>query len=82
MESLDYTEARIHLNGMTARSDRDGGVTIIVSGEDPKHANWLNTMGHATGTMCMRFTGAARPAVPQTSLTGIAAARELVGRLK
>jgi hypothetical protein len=82
MESLDYTEARIHLNGMTARSDRDGGVTIIVSGEDPKHANWLNTMGHATGTMCMRFTGAARPAVPQTSLTDIAAARELAGSLK
>jgi len=81
MESLDYTQARIHLNGTTARRDRDGGVTIIVSGSDPGHPNWLDTTGHTAGTMCMRFTGAARPAVPQTSLLKGAAVAELAARL-
>ena len=82
MESLDYTEARIHLNGVTARPDRDGGVTIVVSGNDPGHPNWLNTTGHTAGTMCMRFTGATRPAVAHASLVDIVAARELARRVE
>jgi len=80
-ESLDYTEAQIHLNGATARRDRDGGVTLILSASDPRHPNWLNTTGHGGGTMCMRFTGAAQPAIARTALVTSAAAAELAKRL-
>lgn len=81
MESLDYTQARIHLNGTSACRDRDGGVTIIVSGSDPGHPNWLDTTGHTAGTMCMRFTGAARPAEAHTSLVKNTAVAELAARV-
>ena len=82
MESLDYTSARIHLNATTARSDRDGGVTLVICGTDPGHPNWLDTTGHDSGTMCMRFTGAAWPAKAATALVSLDEARALRGRLQ
>jgi hypothetical protein len=82
LESLDYTSARIHLNASTARPDSDGGVTVVVCADDPGHPNWLATTGHAAGTMCLRFTGASRPAVAETSLVKMAEARRLRGRLQ
>jgi hypothetical protein len=77
MESLDYTRARVHLNGRTVRRDPDGGITVVIAASDPGHPNWLNTTGHTSGTMCMRLTGAAFPAVAHTSLMSLQAAREL-----
>jgi len=82
MESLDYTSARIHLNAATARLDADGGVTIIVCAGDPGHPNWLDTTGHAAGTMCLRFTGATRPAMTETSLVQMDDARKLGRRVQ
>lgn len=81
MESLDYTSARIHLNATTARRDRDGGVTLVICGTDPGHPNWLDTTGHASGTMCMRFTGAAWPAKADTALVSLEEARALRDQL-
>jgi hypothetical protein len=77
LESLDYCTARIHTNASLARRDRDGGVTLVVSQQDPSHPNWLNTTGHRSGTMCMRFTGANSVPQPQTAVLSLAAAREL-----
>jgi hypothetical protein len=77
MESLDYTRARIHLNGTTVRREPDDSVTLVIAASDPGHPNWLNTTGHTSGTMCMRLTGAAYPAVARTSLMSLQAAREL-----
>ena len=82
LESLDYTSARIHLNATTARRDRDGGVTLLICGSDPGHPNWLETTGHACGTMCMRFTGAAYPASAATALVSLDEARALGSRLQ
>jgi len=75
-ESLDYTQAPIHLNKHTARADADGGVTIIVSEEDPDHPNWLRTLGHRSGTANLRLMGASEPLVAHTR---IAKATELAG---
>jgi hypothetical protein len=60
-ESLDYTVAQVHLNSRTAVYRADGGVTMIVSAADPGHPNWLRTLGHDHGTMCMRLVGASVP---------------------
>lgn len=60
-ESLDYTQAPIHLNKQTAHYDPDGGVTIVVSERDPGHPNWLRTLGHRSGTANLRLMGAKKP---------------------
>ncbi|MEZ4282906.1 MAG: hypothetical protein R3F21_25190 [Myxococcota bacterium] len=60
-ESLDYTQAPIHLNKASAHYDADGGVTIVVSERDPGRPNWLRTMGHRSGTANLRLMGAKAP---------------------
>lgn len=71
MESLDYRFARVHLNDFTARPDPDGSVTVVVSGRDPGFGNWLDTLGHAHGTMLWRWTGAESHPIPQTQVIKI-----------
>ena len=67
-ESLDYTQAPIHLNKTSAHYDPDGGVTIIVSERDPGRPNWLRTLGHRTGTANLRLMGAKEPVVAEVEV--------------
>ncbi|MBW1882468.1 MAG: DUF1214 domain-containing protein [Deltaproteobacteria bacterium] len=67
-ESLDFTQARIHLNKTTAHYDADGSVTIVVSERDPSQPNWLRTLGHRTGTANLRLMGASEPLVANTKV--------------
>jgi hypothetical protein len=71
MESLDYTQSRIHVNSKTAAPDPDGGVTIVASDADPGHANWIRTQGHTSGTLVMRIVGASTPATVQTRVIDV-----------
>jgi hypothetical protein len=71
-ESLDYTQAPIHLNKKSAHYDSDGGVTIIVSERDPGRPNWLRTLGHRTGTANLRLMGAKQPVVPEVEVVSSA----------
>jgi hypothetical protein len=82
LESLDYTFAQIHLNSRTARYDADGGVTMIVCDSDPEHPNWLQTLGHAHGALCMRLVGASEPMVVDARVVPLAEARQLATLLK
>lgn len=65
-ESLDYRYHRIHHNIHSAKPDADGGVTMILAHRDPGHPNWLETTGHDSGTMCMRWVGSKEHIHPQT----------------
>ena len=76
MESLDYRFHRIHLNAHSAQLDADGGVTMIVAARDPGHANWLDTAGHARGTMCLRWVGAEEHVDPTTRVVKLAALQQ------
>ena len=76
-ESLDYTQAPIHLNKQSARLDPDGGVTIVVSERDPGHPNWLRTLGHRSGTANLRLMGAKEPVT--TSLRVVSRREEIGG---
>ncbi|MEZ4278878.1 MAG: hypothetical protein R3F21_04565 [Myxococcota bacterium] len=67
-ESLDYTQAPIHLNKASAHYDADGGVTIVVSERDPGRPNWLRTMGHRSGTANLRLMGAKAPVTTEVRL--------------
>ena len=66
MESLDYRFHRIHVNKHTARYRDDGSVRIVVAHRDPGVDNWIDTAGHAQGTMCFRWIRAASHPQPQT----------------
>jgi hypothetical protein len=55
MESLDYRFAKIHINKHTAHYAADGSVRAIVAHRDPGSPNWLDTCGHSSGTMCVRW---------------------------
>ena len=57
LETLDYTRHRITLNHQSALLEPDGTVRVVVAGRDPGHPNWLDTAGHARGTIGVRWVG-------------------------
>jgi hypothetical protein len=68
LESLDFRYYQIHLNQHTATYKEDGSVRVVISNTDPGVPNWLNTTGHSTGTMCVRWLGAKEHPTPQVRL--------------
>lgn len=58
METLDYVHHRSTLNCRSAQIDDDGSVRFVVAHRDPGVPNWLDTAGHARGTVGVRWVGA------------------------
>ena len=75
MESLDYRYHRVDVNHFGAEREPNGGVRLIVAHEDPGHPNWLDTAGHACGTMCLRWIGADAHPQPATRVVPFAKLR-------
>ena len=66
LESLEHRDHRIDLNHAAARPESDGRVRIVVAHRDPAHPNWIETAGHARGTMGLRIVkGKEKPQVEQ-----------------
>lgn len=66
LESLDHRDHRIDCNGAAARPEADGRVRLVVAHRDPDHPNWIETAGHARGTMGLRVVkGREKPEVVQ-----------------
>lgn len=80
MESLDYRYHRIHLNAHTAVRRRDGSVAIVVAHRDPEAPNWIDTAGHANGTMGLRWVKAASIPTPRTRVVALGEIAALVSR--
>lgn len=59
--TLDWANAQTSLNRTQATIDQDGILRVAVARHDPGIANWLDTMGHSTGIMQLRWTGTAAP---------------------
>ncbi len=72
MESLDYRYFTIHINMHTAVSEPDGSVRVIVAHRDPGLPNWIDTVGHAQGTMCWRWIHATEHPEPRTRVVKLA----------
>jgi hypothetical protein len=68
MESLDYRYLSVHVNSHTARYEPDGSLKVMIAAEDPGIANFLDTAGHTSGTMLLRWTRAATHPVPKCSV--------------
>ncbi len=67
MESLDYRYHRIDYNKHTARLEPDGSLRLVVAHRDPgeRAGNWVDTAGHARGTMGLRWVRADRHPQPR-----------------
>ncbi|HAG94890.1 MAG: hypothetical protein CMK83_20015 [Pseudomonadales bacterium] len=77
MESLDYTHFQIHTNKHLAQLEDDGSVRIIVAHQDPGLPNWINTTGHASGTMCFRWIRARQHPQPSTRVVKLSQLQSL-----
>jgi hypothetical protein len=66
MESLDYSQYQVCINKAGAKLRADGSVQIVVAHQNPGVSNWLDTAGHALGTMCLRWVRAAEHPQPTT----------------
>jgi len=51
----DFTHHHSSLNGHQVRFDGDGKARIVIAGEDPGIANWLDTVGVAKGVALLRW---------------------------
>jgi hypothetical protein len=77
MESLEYRYFRVHTNKHLARANDDGSVRIVVAHTDPGHPNWIQTVGHTSGTMCFRWVRADAHPVPRTRVARVSEAAAL-----
>jgi len=71
MESLEYRYFRVHTNKHLATANADGSVRIVVAHADPGHPNWVQTVGHTSGTMCFRWVRADAHPVPRTRVVRV-----------
>jgi hypothetical protein len=55
MQTLDYRNRVSSLNAAQLAREADGSYRIVISARDPGVANWLDTDGHAAGTIFWRF---------------------------
>ncbi|MEZ4331007.1 MAG: DUF1214 domain-containing protein [Myxococcota bacterium] len=66
LESLEHRDHRIDVNGAAAKREADGRIRIVVAHRDPGHPNWIETAGHAHGTMGLRIVkGREQPVIEQ-----------------
>jgi hypothetical protein len=65
IESLDHRFHRIDLNCTQADYEADGSIRIVIAHSDPGVPNWLETAGHAHGTMGLRWVNAKDHPKPQ-----------------
>jgi hypothetical protein len=72
-QSLDYATRQSSLNGAQTALDPDGVARIVIAHADPGVPNWLDTAGHARGSLVARFLLA--DAAPKPSLERVPLAR-------
>jgi hypothetical protein len=72
MESLDYRYRPVAINKHAARLDARGRVTVVVAERNPGVANFVDTDGHACGTMLWRWVGARMHPRPQCRVVALA----------
>jgi hypothetical protein len=59
--STDYEHHQTSLTRAQSRVDEDGLLRYVISERNPGIANWLETTGHATGVMMLRWQRVTRP---------------------
>jgi hypothetical protein len=73
MESLDYRYLPISVNKHSAKYNADGSVRLVVASRDVGIGNFIDTAGHTSGTMLLRWTRASSHPVPTCRVVKLAA---------
>ena len=55
LNTLDFMNRQVSLNGFTAKPDSDGHYRIVISAKDPGVPNWLDKADCPWGVIQMRF---------------------------
>ncbi|MHA7648456.1 DUF1214 domain-containing protein [Mycobacterium sp. ML4] len=80
-ESLDYANHITSLNGFQTVTDPDGVRRYVIAHHDPGVPNWLDTAGHRTGFLTVRWTYPAPPGQMPTTVVRKIALSEVRERL-
>ena len=71
MESLDYRYLPVCANKHTTRYRSDGSFRIVISAKNLGFANWMDTAGHARGTMGLRWIKADHHPLPTSRVFAV-----------
>ena len=55
LAAFEYRDRRVSLNRVQTKLEPDGSFRMVIAHRDPGVPNWLDTEGHAEGTMFWRF---------------------------
>lgn len=73
LNSLDYRNRQVSLAGPRIASDHEGRFRIVIAGEDPGVANWLDTEGRPFGLFVIRWLQPAEtPELPTARVVSLA----------
>lgn len=76
LNSLDYRNRQVSLAGPRFATDAQGRFRIVIAGEDPGVANWLDTEGRPYGLFAIRWLQPVRtPTLPTVRLASVAELR-------
>ena len=70
-ETIHYGRHQSSLNAYQAAVDSDGLVRVVLCGQDPGVANWLDTAGHSNGAMILRCVRTATAPTPTARLVSV-----------
>lgn len=70
--TIDWFNHQSSINGSQAVIDSDGRFRAVIAAEDPGVANWLDTAGHLTGSLMLRWTEASSGPKPEVKIVKLA----------
>jgi hypothetical protein len=78
LNTLDFMNRQVSLNGFTAKADSDGRYRIVISEKDPGVPNWLDTMGYKRGYIWGRLDTCENNDAPTKKKVAFADVRKLL----
>jgi hypothetical protein len=74
--AIDFINRQTHLNGHTAKLDKDGKFRAVISTTDPGVPNWLDNAGYGKGMLFGRWTDCDSLPVPAVTKVKLADVRK------
>ena len=76
LNTLDFMNRQVSLNGFTAKADSDGAYRVVISAKDPGVPNWLDDMGYKAGYIWGRLDTCESNATPTVKKINVADVRK------
>jgi hypothetical protein len=67
-ESLDYRYLPVHVQKGNAKYNADGSVKIVIAAQNKGVGNYIDTAGHTSGTILLRWVDAKSHPIPKSSV--------------